>query len=359
MEDNRVAENNESHTARDLWYAKTYGIGASEPGNKGSGKKRTGLIVFGIIIAVIALIAIGAKVLGFGPNDDDDLSGAAGINEKYIGVLYVEGEISSDGDTYNHDYALSAIDGMMENDDNKALILYVETPGGGVYESDELYLKIREYKETTGRPVCAYFGSQATSGGYYISAPADRIIANRNCWTGSIGVTIGNLYDISELLAKYGIKSTNISSGDNKSMGDITVPLTDEQKQIFQSLVDEAYDQFVGVVAEGRSLDVSYVKQISDGRIYTAEQARELKLLDSVVNTYDEAVAEMTEEFDLGDYEIYEFRYEPQYDFLSSLIISIQELADASSQSGDIKALTELMENSNSMPLQYICEVTK
>ncbi len=81
----------------------------------------------------------------------------------------------------------------MDNSDNEALMLYVDTPGGGVYESDELYLKIKEYQETTERPVYAYFASQATSGGYYISASADRITANRNCRTGSIGVTMGTL----------------------------------------------------------------------------------------------------------------------------------------------------------------------
>ena len=318
-----------------------------------------GLIIFLVILAVIFAIGILLKVADIGVNDKEDISGAGSVHEKHIGVLFVEGTIMEGGDTYSHEYALDAIDGMMSNDDNEGLMLYIDTPGGGVYESDELYLKIKEYKESTGRPVYAYLGSQATSGGYYIASPADRIAANRNCWTGSIGVTIGNLYDISGLLEKYGIKTTTITSGKNKAMGDMTAPLTKEQKQIFQSLVDEAYDQFVSIVAEGRSLDEAYVRKVSDGRIYTAAQALELKLIDEVVNTYDDASAEMMKIFDLKDCEIYEFRYEPEYDILSSLIQSIEKLADASSDSGDIEALTELMEKNNEMPLQYMCEVTK
>ena len=113
-------------------------------------------------------------------------------------------------------------------------------------------MKLKEYKEKTKRPVYAYMGSMAASGGYYISAPADMIFANRNCWTGSIGVTIGTLYDLSGFLERHGIKAVTIASGRNKSMGSIVDPLTDEQRRIFQSLVDEAYDQFVNIVAEER-----------------------------------------------------------------------------------------------------------
>ena len=122
---------------------------------------------------------------------------------------------------------------MMDNSDNEALMLYVDTPGGGVYESDELYLKTKGIPGDHRAACICDFASQATSGGYYISASADRITANRNCRTGSIGVTMGTLYDVSGLLEKYGIKAETITSGENKAMGSMTSPLTDEQKQIF------------------------------------------------------------------------------------------------------------------------------
>lgn len=324
-------------------------------------RKKKSIIIFAAIVAGIVLLAVIARWAGIGDNINGELSGASGIHTDFVGVLFIEGTISDDDSsgTYSHEYALDAVDGMMENDNNKGLMLYVNTPGGGVYESDELYLKIKEYQDSTGRPVYAYFADQATSGGYYISASADRIAANRNCWTGSIGVTIGNLYDISGLLEKYGIKVTTITSGRNKAMGDITGGLTDEQKQIFQSLVDESYDQFVGIVVEGRNLDEAYVRHLADGRIYTAKQAKQLELIDVIVDTYDDAVDDMRNKCDLGDYEVYEFRYEPEYSILSSLVMSVEKLADASAEDGDIRALTELMGDNNKMPLQYMCEVSK
>lgn len=324
-------------------------------------KKRTkkSIIIFALILAGVLVLGIVGKLAGLGGGSDEDISGAASVHGDFVGVLYIEGTISESDTQYDHDYALDAINGMIENKDNKGLMLYINTPGGGVYESDELYLKIKEYQEDTGRPVYAYLGNQATSGGYYVAAPADRILANRNCWTGSIGVTLGNLYDISGLLTKYGIKSTTITSGANKAMGDMTAPMTEEQRKIFQSLVDEAYDQFVAIVAEGRLLDESYVRGIADGRIYTAKQAKELKLVDGVVDTYDDAIDDMVENFGLDNCDIKEFRYEPDLGVLNSFIQSINKLADASAGNGDIKALTELMEQENEMPLQYMCEVTK
>ncbi|MFR0902395.1 MAG: signal peptide peptidase SppA [Anaerovoracaceae bacterium] len=176
--------------------------------------------------------------------------------------------------TYNHQYILNAIDAMIYDDNNKGLILYINTPGGSVYASDEVYLKIREYQEITGRPVYSSMQSQATSGGYYISAPCDKIIANRNCWTGSIGVTMGTFIDLSELLGNLGIKTETITSGDNKSMGSSTEPMTDEQRAIFQALIDEAYEQFVGIVAEGRGMTDAEVKN-SDGRYTPPSKPRQ------------------------------------------------------------------------------------
>jgi protease IV len=239
------------------------------------------------------------------------------------------------------------------------LMLFVNTPGGGVYESDELYLKIKEYQEYTERPVYAYFASQATSGGYYVSSSADKIIANRNCWTGSIGVTIGTLYDISGLLQKYGIKTETITSGANKAMGDITVPMSDQQRNIFQSLVDESYDQFVSVVAQGRNLDTDYVKTIADGRIYTAKQAESNKLIDDIVGTYDEAVEEMIYDCGLVGCDVYEFRYQPQQSLFSGFVESVDKFTEALSGNSDINAITDFLNDSNQLPLQYMCEEIK
>lgn len=287
-------QNRDEIRAKDLWRAKN-GMPQDNGNNKTPGGRKKpprSLLVFGSILAGLLLLGILLKITGFSGLDQNKTD-AASIHEDHIAVLYIEGTIGDSDENYNQQYILENIDSMIENDSNEGLMLYVDTPGGGVYESDEVYLKIREYQKETKRPVYAYFASQATSGGYYISAPSDKILANRNCWTGSIGVTMGTIYDISGLLEKYGIKSESITSGPNKAMGSLTEPMTDQQREIWQSMVDEAYDQFVGIVADGRKLDESYVRSIADGRIYTAKQAKANKLVDDVVDTYDDAVAQM------------------------------------------------------------------
>lgn len=259
--------------------------------NKNSWKK--GAIIFAIILVVVVLFAVacqGSKV--FKKNTSENKGNAnLSFSHDYIGKLDVEGTIAegSEGflageNLYNHRWTLSAIDSMIEDSHNKAIILYVNSPGGSVSASDDLYYKLEEYKDKTKRPVFAYFSNMAASGGYYISAGSSKIIANRNCWTGSIGVTIGSIYDATELMSNLGIRAVNITSGRNKAMGSPTAKLTDEQIGIFQGLVDEAYEQFVGIVAEGRQMEIEKVKALADGRVYTAKQAKDLGLVDEIMD---------------------------------------------------------------------------
>ncbi|MBQ1228974.1 MAG: signal peptide peptidase SppA, partial [Firmicutes bacterium] len=242
---------------------------------------------------------------------------------------------------------------MMADEENKGMILYVNTPGGSVFASDELYLKIREYQENTGRPVYSAMQSQATSGGYYISAPADKIFANRNCWTGSIGVTMGTFMDVSGLLEKLGIRTETITSGDNKAMGSGFEPMTYEQRAIFQSLIDEAYDQFVAIVAEGREMDDTEVRKLADGRIYTAAQALDNGLIDQI-GTYEEAVADMKTEYSLEDCTVEEF-----YSEYTTDIFSLLGEAAASGSAPDAELIQQLMELDGKVQLSYVCEVRK
>ncbi|MDO4485163.1 MAG: signal peptide peptidase SppA [Bacillota bacterium] len=324
------------------------------------GKKKKPLLIF--VAILVAFIIMGIIIKGtsaFVSDDDKNASGASDIREDYVGVLYIEGTIGEDDEAYSQEYVVDAIDGMTESRHNKGMLLYVNTPGGGVYESDEVYLRIRSYQEKTGRPVYVYMASQATSGGYYISASADKIIANRNCWTGSIGVTMGTLVDISGLLDKYGIKTETITSGRNKAMGSMTEKLTAEQKKIMQSLIDEAYDQFVDIVASGRNMKPEEVRKIADGRIYTAKQAEKLGLIDEVTDSYESAESDMLSECGLEDCEVYDFRYVAEESLLESFVRTIDKASAAVSSDGDVAALTELMEKTGEVSLQYLCEVKK
>ena len=222
--------------------------------------------------------------------------------EDFIAQIDIVGEIgpstsamwSTTENAYDHDLYMSYIEELMYADNNKGIMLYVDSPGGTVYESDELYLKLMEYKEVTGRPIWAYFGSEACSGGYYIAMAADYIYANRNCWTGSIGVVV-SMVNCKELYDKLGIKEVDIASGKNKTLGAAGLEMTEEQYAIMQSLVDEAYDQFVQIVCEGRDMEDSVVRPLADGRIYSAKQAVENKLIDKVGSFEEEKQAFATE----------------------------------------------------------------
>lgn len=320
-----------------------------------------GLIIFGIIVACVVLLTVGcnravSNVTGsLTTGSTDEVVTDFGYD--YIGTLYIDGTIDEYGtDTYNHQYLLNAIDAMMTDSNNKGMILSVNTPGGSVYASDELYLKIKEYQETTGRPVYSAMQSQATSGGYYISASCDKIIANRNCWTGSIGVTMGTLMDISELLENLGIKTNTITSGANKAMGSSYEAMTEEQREIFQSLIDEAYDQFVGIVADGRDMSEKEVRKIADGRIYTAKQALDNGLIDAI-GTMEDAVQDMQSQYGLQDCAVEDFIPESKTDLSDLLgIVSEQNLISGLS---DAALIEELVALNGTFRVSYIASVKK
>lgn len=320
-----------------------------------------GLIIFGIIVVCVVLLTVGcnrvvSNVTGsLTTGSTDEVVTDFGYD--YIGTLYIDGTIDEYGtDTYNHQYLLNAIDAMMTDSNNKGMILSVNTPGGSVYASDELYLKIKEYQETTGRPVYSAMQSQATSGGYYISASCDKIIANRNCWTGSIGVTMGTLMDISELLENLGIKTNTITSGANKAMGSSYEAMTEEQREIFQSLIDEAYDQFVGIVADGRDMSEKEVRKIADGRIYTAKQAMDNGLIDAI-GTLEDAVLDMQSEYGLQDCAVEDFIPESKTDF-SDLLGIVSEQNPISGLS-DAALIEELVALNGTFRVSYIASVKK
>lgn len=318
-----------------------------------------GLIVLVVIVVCIIGLMTGCEhfINGIIGGDGSTTEVSTDFGHSYIGTIFVEGEISESGnETYNHQYILNALDAMMADSDNKGVILYVNTPGGSVYASDELYLKIKEYQETTGRPVYSSMQSQATSGGYYISAPCEKILANRNCWTGSIGVTMGSMIDVSQLLEDLGIKVETITSGANKAMGSNVEPMTKQQREIFQSLVDEAYEQFVGIVAEGRDMSVAKVKKIADGRIYTAKQALKNGLIDGIA-TYEEAVLDMKETYDLTDCQIEEFVPQGSSDIYS--LLGFQDALRNLTSALDADGIKELVELNGTFQMSYICDVRK
>lgn len=277
----------------------------------------------------------------------------------FIAVVPVEGTIQASGnssgfygttDGYNHNLLMNYVDKLIDNDCNKGIVLRMDTPGGTVYEADELYLKLKEYKEKTNRPVWAYMESYCCSGGVYIASAADEEYANRITTTGSIGVIMSS-YDMSGLYEKLGIKEVNIVSAKNKDMGSSGKPLTDEQRAIYQSVVDEYYEQFVEIVAEGRNMSVADVKKLADGRIYTAKQAVENGLIDGIKTSeeFDEYVRQMSG---------VDYFYEPSSSsgYLSGIFGSLASTKEKS----ESEVLVDLMNHLGSgVPMYYAEPVGK
>lgn len=318
------------------------------------------MFLFSSIFTVVLRLFSGSIPGTRGTSSDDSLH----FSSPYIAELSVDGVIQGDTTdsltsqaTYHHTWTVNKIKALKADTNNRGLILYVNTPGGAVYEADELYYAIKDYKETTGRPVYSYMAAEAASGGYYISAPCDQIIANRNCWTGSIGVTIGTLYDITGLLKKYGVKTVSIHAGKNKAMGSYTEELTEEQQDILQSLVDEAYEQFVGIVAEGRNMDLKEVKKLADGRIYTAKQAKENGLIDEI-GTFDEAVQKMKKKYELEGCTVQNITYPKKDSFLLDLLQSASLLKKDDADS-ELDRLQALMDKNGKFSVTYLAAIDR
>ncbi len=256
-----------------------------------------------------------------------------------IAKIIIEGTIQKENATYNQKWLLETIKNLTERKDFAGIFLYINSPGGGVYESDEVYEALLKYKEKTQKKVYAYLADVAASGGYYIACSADKIIANRNCLTGSIGVIAAQFLDVSKLLKKYEIRASVVHSGKNKVMGNPLEPFTQEQVKIMQSVSDECYEQFTKLVAKSRNLELEEVKSLGDGRVYTARQALENGLIDEVLS-FDDAVKSFCRDV-LNDEEsepnIKEFKPKEKRNFMKML-------KGASSQMGKIEEFNQILQ---------------
>ena len=243
------------------------------------------LVIAVVVVAVVAADGGGGTASGPSatPFDEEYVSGDG--TDKVVSIP-VEGVIASGGDaiagqssTVTPEGLQDALDQASQDPDTAAVVLEVNSPGGGVTASDEMYRSILEFKEKSNMPVIVSMGDVAASGGYYISAAADEIVANETTLTGSLGVII-SLNNFTELADKYGYKQVVIKSGKFKDIGSSFRDVTPEEREIFQSVIDESYNEFVSVISKGRDLPEKEVREIADGRIYSGKQARDLDLVD-------------------------------------------------------------------------------
>jgi protease IV len=185
------------------------------------------------------------------------------------------------------------LDRAREDRSVKAVVLRINSPGGGVTASDVLYHELKKFKTETGVKVLAHIMDVGASGAYYAALAADRITAQPTSVTGSIGVIMYR-FDATGLMQKIGIQSIEISSGDRKGMGSPFRPLSAEEKALFQNMIDSLQGRFVNAVAEGRRLAPEKVRTIADGRIYTSQEALDAGLIDGI-GYLDDVIAQAKE----------------------------------------------------------------
>jgi protease-4 len=211
-----------------------------------------------------------------------------------VAVVRLDGAITSDPEDYFTTLGItpSRVADLLEQAGNpaiKAIVVRVNSPGGSVVASDEIYHMLRKFD----KPVVIWMGDMAASGGYYIACGGDYVFAHPDTLTGSIGV-ISQFLNVEELMEKIGVDAMVITSGPHKDLGSMFREMTEEERALWEEIIDETYDGFIELVAQARDLPLEDVRELADGSVYTGRQALELGLVDQV-GTPDDAIAKAAE----------------------------------------------------------------
>jgi protease IV len=241
----------------------------------------------GVILAIVVFLLIIGLLFRSVPGPGM----RPGVGTNRVKIIYIEGIIAGGqsgasflGSVTGSDLVIRQLKAAREDSSVKAVVLRINSPGGTSAASEEIGIEVRKLRDS-GKPVVASMGDVAASGGYWVAAYADRIVANAATTTGSIGV-ISQISNYEELYEKLGIEFTIIKSGEYKDIGRGTRSPSTEEVEILQSMVDDVFDQFISVVAEGRDMSPQRVRELADGRVYTGRQAKELGLVDEIGNFY-------------------------------------------------------------------------
>lgn len=304
--------------------------------------KKNCLVISVIVVILLILVfaCCGISVLFINAFSDYDWSSLEstsqsetvleGGDDKVV-VIKVEGmimDVESSTDFWGTSYASSSkitkyLDNAMDDSDVKAIILSMDTPGGDVYASDLIYEKVKEV-QASGITVVTLMKNTAASGGYYIAAPSDKIIAHDLTITGSVGV-LAQFQSLEGLYGKLGIETRTItnSGADYKTgTGLFDDDPNGEEDKIYQRIVDEAFDRFVTIVAEGRDMKKEEVLKIADGRVFTGKQALGAGLVDEL-GTFEEALASAEELAGISDATVIEYKEQDFWSMLAGYVGNI------------------------------------
>ncbi|MGA2192934.1 MAG: signal peptide peptidase SppA [Nitrospirota bacterium] len=236
-------------------------------------KKPAAVVVIGLILLVIVLIALSTGVSLF-------LGQTPVVSSDKVALVKIEGVILDADDT------IDQLRKYSKNPSIKAIVLRINSPGGAVVPSQEIYEEIMKIRAQGSQKIVVSMGAVAASGGYYIASAADKIVANPGTLTGSIGV-IMELASIQQLLEKIGVKSETIKAGARKDVGDFMRTMTPDEKEYLQTVTDNIHAQFVDAVAEGRKMKKEDVWKLADGSVYTGKEAKDLHLVDELGDQED------------------------------------------------------------------------
>lgn len=233
--------------------------------------KRTWLTVSVVVLLVSVLVLFG---LAFSIGRWERLGGSK------VALITVEGVILDSKEV------IRQLEKYRKNPSVKAIVLRINSPGGGVAPSQEIYEEILRTRQINKIPIVTSVGDLAASGGYYIASATDRIVANPGSIIGSIGVLL-QVPNVSGLLQKIGVKSVVVKSGQYKDMTSPAREMTDAERQLLQEMLDDVHNQFIDVVTKGRQIERKKVEAIADGRIFSGRQAQSLGLVDQLGNLRD------------------------------------------------------------------------
>ena len=226
-----------------------------------------GLAIFLVVAAGLAVLVVGVAALRGEPLGERFTFGNT------LAVVEVRGVISDAADT------IEALDRLRQQDATVGVVLRIDSPGGAVAPSQEMYDAV--WRLRARKPVVASLGNVAASGGYYVAAAADVVVADPGTLTGSIGA-IMEIHNVATLAEKLGVSQTVVKSGRFKDVGQPLRPMTDEERVLLQRMVDDVLGQFVDAVARGRGMEAGRVRALADGRLYSGSQARDAGLVDEL-----------------------------------------------------------------------------
>ncbi|MFT5197360.1 MAG: protease-4 [Cellvibrionaceae bacterium] len=273
------------------------------------------------IIGIVVIIFAG----GLGSALNGPASTSSGGSGPAIAIVRIEGVIVGTDDT---NYLTGAGSGTViadlkaaeADEDVKAIILRVDSPGGTVTGSAQIHEVIRD---EISKPIVVSMASVAASGGYYVSASADYIFARADTTTGSLGV-IMSLFNVSGLLEEWGVDVLNVTSGPNKAIGSPYDAVSPAHIEILETLISESYDEFVKVIVDGRGLEDAVVRELADGRIYSGRQAVKNGLIDEIGNFSDAIAHAATLGGIVDEPRLIEFERTPDYSNLLSMFSQLQ-----------------------------------